>query len=153
MGRGETGSSHPQLFHKTQGENLMKIQKMAPMRGALAMAMATLPMADIALAAPGLKIDQPDISSKQCTPGGSGAQQLVDVHFTILNVADSGFGPSGSLAWANDTIDRCASTNPTALPRRNVADLGGSRPMPRHVRRGDFDSRRQHQGRTRGGHA
>jgi len=84
----------------------MKIQRMASVMGAIAMAMAALPMANIASAAPGLKLDQPDISSKQCKPNGGGAQQLVDVHFTILNVADSGFGPSGSLAWANDTIDR-----------------------------------------------
>ena len=75
------------------------------MKRFLLLVMATLAMVTTAFAAPSLKLDKPDISSKQCKPNGAGAQQLVDVHFTILNDADSGFGPTG-LAWANDTIDR-----------------------------------------------
>ncbi len=53
---------------------------------------------------PELKLDKKDIADKQCKPKGSHAKQIVDVHYKILNDADSGFN-SGQ-AWANDSIDR-----------------------------------------------
>ena len=58
--------------------------------------------ASVGSASPGLKLDKQDISAKQCN--GDGAKQVVNVHFTMLNDADSGF--NSPLAWANDTIDR-----------------------------------------------
>ena len=51
-------------------------------------------------AAPGLKLDKQDIGPKQCN---AGAKLVVDVHFKILNDADSGFGGN---YWANDNLDR-----------------------------------------------
>jgi hypothetical protein len=59
----------------------------------------TIPVA--ALASPGLKLDQQDTAAKQCASDGS--KLLVNVHFTLVNDFDSGFGGN---AWANDTIDR-----------------------------------------------
>lgn len=50
-----------------------------------------------------LKLDRKDIGSKQCKPEGLDAQQLVNVHYRLLNDYDSGFAGN---AWANDTIDR-----------------------------------------------
>lgn len=50
-----------------------------------------------------LKLDKKDISDKACKPEGSHATQLVNVHYTLVNDYDSGFGGN---AWANDTIDR-----------------------------------------------
>ncbi len=57
----------------------------------------------VAMAAPGLKLDKKDISSKQCNPEDSHAKQIVNVHFKLINDYDSGFN---SGAWANDTINR-----------------------------------------------
>jgi hypothetical protein len=65
--------------------------------------LASLFAAASAVAAPGLKLDQQDLASKVCKPAGSGARQLVDVHYTLVNDYDSGFAGN---AWANDTIDR-----------------------------------------------
>jgi hypothetical protein len=69
----------------------------------LFVALVSLVAAASAVAAPGLKLDTQDIASKGCKPAGSAAKQLVDVHYTLLNDYDSGFGGN---AWANDTIDR-----------------------------------------------
>jgi hypothetical protein len=68
----------------------------------LALSTSVVVFASVGSAAPGLKLDKKDIGSKQCN--SDGAKQVVDVHFKILNDADSGF--NSALAWANDTIDR-----------------------------------------------
>jgi hypothetical protein len=69
----------------------------------LALAVAGLVLPAAALGNPhDLKLDKADISDKQCN--GPRVVQVVDVHFRILNDADSGFN-SGQ-AWANDTFDR-----------------------------------------------
>ena len=70
---------------------------------ALACTVTGLALAGAALAAPGLTLDKRDIGSKQCKPSGQKSTQLVDVHYRLLNDADSGFGGN---YWASDTIDR-----------------------------------------------
>jgi hypothetical protein len=62
-------------------------------------------MPAMALAAPGLKLDKKDISSKQCNPEDAHAKQIVNVHFKLINDYDSGFN-NGANAWANDTMNR-----------------------------------------------
>lgn len=64
---------------------------------------ASLGFASMVSAAPKPKLDRQDISSKQCKPEDSHAKQLVNVHYTLLNDADSGFAGN---AWAQDTIYR-----------------------------------------------
>jgi hypothetical protein len=54
-----------------------------------------------ASAAPGLKLDKQGISAKQCD--GKGTHKVVDVHYTLINDADSGFAGN---TWANDTVQR-----------------------------------------------
>jgi hypothetical protein len=60
---------------------------------------AMLAVAGAASAAPGLKLDRQSTSPGQCAPGSL----LVNVHYRLLNDADSGFGGN---YWANDTIFR-----------------------------------------------
>lgn len=64
--------------------------------------LATLALASVAAAAPGLRLDRQDISARQCTDNQH-AKQVVDVLYTLRNDADSGFGGN---YWANDTILR-----------------------------------------------
>lgn len=64
---------------------------------------ASLALAGTAVAAPGLKLDKQGISAKQCLLAGLHPKQVVNVHYRILNDADSGFAGN---YWANDTIDR-----------------------------------------------
>ncbi len=68
-----------------------------------AVAILALAVASLAVAGPGPgpKLDKQDISAHACD--GKGTKQLVDVHYTILNDADSAVGGT---YWANDTIDR-----------------------------------------------
>jgi hypothetical protein len=49
----------------------------------------------------GLTLDRKSILPKACN--GAGAKLLVNVHFTVLNDADSGFAGN---EWANDTLHR-----------------------------------------------
>lgn len=63
-------------------------------------ALAALLFPIVALASPGLKLDRHELRAKQCDPQGP---PLVNVHYTLVNDYDSGFGGN---AWANDTIER-----------------------------------------------
>ncbi len=64
---------------------------------------ASLALASVALATPGPRLNEHNISSKQCKPEGSHAKLVVDVRYVLLNDADSGVAGN---AWANDTIRR-----------------------------------------------
>jgi hypothetical protein len=69
----------------------------------VSIAAAALLAATTASASPGLRLDRQDISPRQCMPAGSHARQVVDVHYLLLNDADSGFAGN---YWANDSIFR-----------------------------------------------
>ena len=75
-----------------------------------------------AWATPGLKLDRHSTAPQACA--GNGADLLVDVHYTLLNDADSRFGGG---YWANDTLYRhlqiWAETDGTYCA---VIDDGGS---------------------------
>jgi hypothetical protein len=51
---------------------------------------------------PKVPFDRAAISSRQCTPEGSGARQVVDVSFVLTNYADAGYASQ----WAIDTVNR-----------------------------------------------
>lgn len=69
---------------------------------ALGLIASLLVFSSVGVSSPGLKLDKKDLGSKQCKTDGG--KQVVNVHYTILNNADSGF--NSGLAWANDTLDR-----------------------------------------------
>jgi hypothetical protein len=73
------------------------------------LAFLALPVTVLALAGqagavprPDIGLDKGAISSKQCTQGGAGAKQFVDISFRLTNYTDSGYVG----AWAIDTVKR-----------------------------------------------
>ena len=83
---------------------------------------ATLALAASAQAAPGLRLDRQSIGARQCIAGHQSAE-VVDVHYTLRNDADSGFGDN---YWANDTIFRHLRiwSEPDGTYCVQVADIG-----------------------------
>lgn len=88
----------------------------------IAAAVAALAFAAIAQAAPGLRLDRQGIGARQCVAGHQ-ATEVVNVHYTLRNDADSGFGGN---YWASDTIFRHLRiwSEPDGTYCVQVADVG-----------------------------
>lgn len=84
----------------TTESEIMRPTRLVAALAALGLALGLVSSAT-ASAGPTPRLDRDDISAKQCMTNG--AKQVVNVHYTLLNSADSGFAGN---AWANDTILR-----------------------------------------------